>query len=373
LNYIDQNPKIELEISTYSNTNIPLPTQVQSFARTAGSINYVRLLFDFGLVYVAFLLSYYLRFNQFNYDNSMAGPDTLAPYLGLDLIYSGITVLMLGLTRKFLLFNKNAFVKEILLAAAVVMTSIVVITLLQLLAQAPLFFSRLVFIFLAPVTWLLLFGEIATVSVLKDRAKAGVVQYAVKRAVDIAASAALLLVLGIPLLAIALAIKLDSKGPVIFRQTRVGKNGKPFTFLKFRSMHTDADQRLAQLMEFNETEGATFKMKNDPRVTRVGRFLRRSSMDELPQLLNILYGHMSLVGPRPGLPREVKNYQEWQYRRLSVTPGLTGLWQVSGRSSVSFETMTKLDIYYVENWSLWLDFKILLKTIKAVATGHGAY
>lgn len=370
MNYIDQNPNGELEIST---TNIPLPTQVKSLSNTSSSINYGRLVFDFGLIFVAFMLSYYLRFNQFNYDNSTAGPDTLPPYLGLDLIYSGITVLLLGVTRKLWSFNKSVFVKEILLASAVVLTSIVFITLLQLLDQAPLYFSRLFFIFLAPTTWVLLVAEIGAANALKGRVRANFIQFGIKRAIDILGSAGLLLLLSLPLLIIALAVKLDSKGPIIFRQTRIGKNGKPFTFLKFRSMHTDADQRLAQLMQYNETDGATFKMKNDPRVTRVGRFLRRSSMDELPQLLNVLYGQMSLVGPRPGLEREVKKYEDWQYRRLDVTPGLTGLWQVSGRSSVSFETMTKLDIYYVEHWSLWLDLKILIKTIKAVTSGHGAY
>ncbi|HEX2914184.1 MAG TPA: sugar transferase [Chloroflexia bacterium] len=194
-----------------------------------------------------------------------------------------------------------------------------------------------------------------------------------KRSIDILGSLALLLVAAIPMTIVAIAIKLDSRGPIIFRQTRVGKNNKTFTFYKFRSMYVDADIRLAELEHLNETNGATFKMKRDPRVTRVGRFIRRTSIDELPQLFNVLFGQMSLVGPRPGLPREVTRYQDWHYRRLEVTPGLTGLWQVSGRSALTFEDMVKLDIYYVEHWSIWMDIKILFKTVKAVLQADGAY
>jgi lipopolysaccharide/colanic/teichoic acid biosynthesis glycosyltransferase len=374
VNYLEQKPNIELEINNYPSTNIQISTQVKTLAKlTKRPLNYFRLLFDFGLVYAAFILSYFLRFNWFNYDNSTTGPNDLAQYLNLDLVYSGITVFLLALTRKAVLPGRRVFVKEILLVAAIVLTSIAAITMLQLLDQAPLFFSRLVFIFLAPVTWLLLTGEVLSATIAKDRLRTGIIESGIKRTIDLVGAASLLLALSVPLAIIALAVRLESRGPVIFKQTRVGKNGKPFTFYKFRSMHTDADVRLAHLLEFNETEGATFKMKNDPRVTRVGRILRRTSLDELPQLLNVLFGQMSLVGPRPGLPREVKNYQDWQYERLKVTPGLTGLWQVSGRSSLTFEAMTKLDIYYVEHWSLWLYFKILIKTVKTVATGKGAY
>lgn len=172
---------------------------------------------------------------------------------------------------------------------------------------------------------------------------------------------------------IALAIRLDSAGAVIYQQIRIGKNGKPFTCYKFRSMVTDADELRDTLAELNEATGPLFKVRNDPRQTRVGRFLRRYSLDELPQLYNVLRGEMSLVGPRPNLPYEVEQYQEWHKKRLSVSPGLTGLWQVSGRSDLTFDEMVLLDIYYVENWSLALDLHILLRSIPAVLKGRGAY
>jgi exopolysaccharide biosynthesis polyprenyl glycosylphosphotransferase len=199
------------------------------------------------------------------------------------------------------------------------------------------------------------------------------ISYILKRLMDLVGALVLLVLLAIPMVMVAIAIKLDSPGSVIFRQIRVGKNGRVFTFFKFRSMYIDADARLEELQHLNETQGATFKMKNDPRITRVGRFIRRSSLDELPQLFNVLAGQMSLVGPRPGLVREAAHYRPDQYRRLAVSPGLTGLWQVSGRSSLSFEEMVKLDIYYVEHWSLWFDLKILFRTIGAVIRAEGAY
>jgi len=195
----------------------------------------------------------------------------------------------------------------------------------------------------------------------------------VRRGMDVA-GAALGLVLGAPFLAlIALAIRLDSRGPIVFRQTRVGSGGRPFEMYKFRSMRQGAEAELERLRELNETDGPIFKMRDDPRLTRVGRFLRRTSLDELPQLWNVLRGEMSLVGPRPPIPAEVSRYVEWHKRRLEVRPGMTGLWQVSGRSTLSFDEMVLLDIYYIENWSLWLDFKILLRTIPKVLFGDGAY
>jgi exopolysaccharide biosynthesis polyprenyl glycosylphosphotransferase len=194
-----------------------------------------------------------------------------------------------------------------------------------------------------------------------------------KRAFDIVA-ATLLLILLSPLLALlALIIRLDSKGPVIFRQTRCGKDGKLFTFYKFRGMVADAEARQAEFDHLNEAQGPIFKMKHDPRVTRVGRVLRRTSLDELPQLWNVLRGEMSLVGPRPPLPKEVERYEAWHQARLRAVPGITGLWQVSGRSHLGFDEMTRLDIEYLNVWSLALDLRILVRTVVAVVFAHGAY
>jgi exopolysaccharide biosynthesis polyprenyl glycosylphosphotransferase len=195
----------------------------------------------------------------------------------------------------------------------------------------------------------------------------------VKRLIDVTIAAVGLL-LGAPLFGlIALAIRLDSPGPVIFRQTRVGLRGRLFEMYKFRSMHVGAEEQQDMLADLNEADGPIFKIRDDPRLTRVGRILRRLSLDELPQLVNVLRGEMSLVGPRPPIPAEVEKYQEWHKKRLEAPPGMTGLWQVSGRSRLSFDEMVLLDIYYLENWSLWLDFKILMRTIPKVLLGEGAY
>jgi exopolysaccharide biosynthesis polyprenyl glycosylphosphotransferase len=194
-----------------------------------------------------------------------------------------------------------------------------------------------------------------------------------KRAIDLA-----LVLLAAPVLLplaglIALAIKWDSPGAAIFQQRRVGKNGKPFTAYKFRTMVLDAEARKAELAQLNESDGPSFKMRNDPRTTRLGRFLRRASLDEIPQLWNVLRDEMSLVGPRPPLPEEVAHYDDWHRRRLEVKPGLTGLWQVLGRSDTSFDEMVRLDIYYAENWSPGMDLRIMIETIPAVLSGKGAY
>nr|WP_245722679.1 sugar transferase [Micromonospora matsumotoense] len=195
----------------------------------------------------------------------------------------------------------------------------------------------------------------------------------VKELVDRSAAAVALLLL-LPLVAlIALAVKLDSRGPVLFRQTRVGQGGQEFGVLKFRTMVVNADALLAELVARNETNGLMFKMRDDPRVTRIGRLLRKWSLDELPQLVNVLFGQMSLVGPRPPLPSEVARYDGDVARRLLVKPGMTGLWQVSGRSDLSWEDGIRLDLYYVENWSLAADLTILWKTFGAVLRGRGAY
>lgn len=198
-------------------------------------------------------------------------------------------------------------------------------------------------------------------------------QRVAKRLFDLFATGFLLLLASPIMILVAALIKLDSAGPVLFRQERVGMEGNHFYMLKFRSMVVDAEARLAELSQNNEGSGPLFKMKNDPRVTRIGGFLRRFSVDELPQLFNVLNGSMSLVGPRPPLPREVESYESDVRRRLLVKPGLTGLWQVSGRSNLSWQDSVRLDLYYVENWSLAGDLVIILRTVRAVFGSTGAY
>jgi exopolysaccharide biosynthesis polyprenyl glycosylphosphotransferase len=194
-----------------------------------------------------------------------------------------------------------------------------------------------------------------------------------KAALDRTLAALALLLLAPVLVTVALAVKADSPGPVLYRQERIGRGGRPFQMLKFRSMVVDADRLLVDLHDSNVSDGLLFKMRQDPRVTPVGRWLRRYSLDELPQLLNVLTGSMSLVGPRPPLPREVARYTPPVSRRLLVKPGLTGLWQISGRSDLPWEETVRLDLRYVENWSLALDALILWKTGRAVLAGSGAY
>lgn len=198
-------------------------------------------------------------------------------------------------------------------------------------------------------------------------------QRVAKRLFDVVVSGLLILMTAPVMAGVALLVKLDSRGPVLFRQQRIGIQGVPFGMLKFRSMVVDAEARLTELSERNEGSGLLFKMKNDPRITRVGRVLRRYSLDELPQLFNIFSGAMSLVGPRPPLPREVDAYERDVRRRLLVKPGLTGLWQVSGRSNLSWQDSVRLDLYYVENWSLAGDLVIILRTVRAVFRSTGAY
>lgn len=199
------------------------------------------------------------------------------------------------------------------------------------------------------------------------------VRYVAKSALDRGLALAALLVLGIPMLLIAARVRTTSRGPVFYRQERVGRDGRPFKMLKFRSMRVGADAELAVLAEANEAQGPLFKMRDDPRVTPTGAVLRRYSLDELPQLLNVLRGDMSLVGPRPPLPSEVAQYDGHAPRRMLVKPGLTGLWQVSGRSDLSWEEGLRKDIYYVENWSIVGDVLILARTFRAVLAHEGAY
>ena len=194
-----------------------------------------------------------------------------------------------------------------------------------------------------------------------------------KRILDFVVALPMVIIASPIMILTALAIKLDSPGPVLFRQTRVGKWGEQFPCYKFRSMYTDAEQRLTDLAALNEADGPVFKIKDDPRVTRVGRIIRKLSIDELPQLFNVLKGEMSLVGPRPALPREVEQYEYDQIRRLHAMPGITGLQQVSGRSDVDFKRWVELDLQYIAEQSLWKDIQILLKTIPAVIWSKGAY
>jgi exopolysaccharide biosynthesis polyprenyl glycosylphosphotransferase len=197
--------------------------------------------------------------------------------------------------------------------------------------------------------------------------------WVVKRGFDLLVSA-LAAIIGFPVwLLIALAIKLESPGPVLYRDRRVGLNEREFDMLKFRTMHADAEARQAELEEENEAEGALFKIRDDPRVTRVGRVLRRFSLDEMPQVLNVLRGEMSLVGPRPLPVRDYELLEPWHRKRYLVLPGMTGLWQVAGRSRLGFDDLVRLDFYYLEHWSIWLDISILLKTVPAVLGARGAY
>lgn len=193
------------------------------------------------------------------------------------------------------------------------------------------------------------------------------------RLLDILGAGLGLLLLFPCLALIALLIRLDSPGPALFIQRRIGKDGREFPLFKFRSMYLDAEERLEALLGTNEREGPVFKMRTDPRITRAGRLLRRCSLDEVPQLLNVLRGEMSLVGPRPALPREVALYTPTQRLRLSVTPGLTGLWQVSGRANLSFEESMELDFEYIRRQSFAFNLILIIRTIPAVLTGNGAY
>jgi len=208
----------------------------------------------------------------------------------------------------------------------------------------------------------------------------------VKRSMDIAGSLATLILCSPLLVLISVAIKLTSKGPILFKQERVGRYGLRFTFLKFRSMECGSDARIhreyvkqyiageAAAARASQTQNAVYKIQSDPRITRIGKFLRRSSLDELPQFINVLRGDMSLVGPRPPIPYELEGYQIWHRRRvLESKPGITGLWQVNGRSRVKFDDMVRMDLQYAKTWSLWLDVKILLQTPAAVLFGAGAY
>ncbi len=195
----------------------------------------------------------------------------------------------------------------------------------------------------------------------------------IKRIMDVIGALSALLIFSPVMGLVALAIRLENNGPILFRQERLGEKKKPFKVIKFRSMRVGAEAEQEALAALNEADGPIFKIKEDPRSTRVGRFIRKTSLDEFPQFVNVLRGEMSLVGPRPPLESEVAEYHSWQRKRLEVKPGLTGLWQVSGRSDLTFDEMCLLDIYYIENWSLWLDVRLILRTIPMIFIRRGAY
>ncbi|MFO7948353.1 MAG: sugar transferase [Armatimonadota bacterium] len=196
---------------------------------------------------------------------------------------------------------------------------------------------------------------------------------AIKRLLDIIGSVVAIILFSLPMLLTAIAVKLTSRGPLFFTQTRLGKDGQPFTLVKFRSMIVGSEDVRESLLQDNELDGPVFKIRKDPRLTPIGGFIRKFSLDEMPQIFSVLRGHMSLVGPRPPIPDEVAHYEPWQTERLAVKPGLTCIWQVSGRSDIGFEQWVKLDIDYVRSRSILLDLKLLLLTIPAVLTGRGAY
>ncbi|MDR7073326.1 sugar transferase [Fictibacillus barbaricus] len=195
-----------------------------------------------------------------------------------------------------------------------------------------------------------------------------------KRTIDIICATVGIVILIPVFLIVALLIKKeDSKGAILFKQLRVGKDGKEFYMFKFRSMVSDAENKLTELLPYNDIEGAMFKMKEDPRITKIGKFIRKTSIDELPQLWNVIRGEMSLVGPRPPLLREVEQYNSYHKQRLIVKPGCTGLWQVSGRSNLNFNQMVELDLYYISNCSIWIDFKLMIKTVIILLKSKDAF
>lgn len=208
---------------------------------------------------------------------------------------------------------------------------------------------------------------------LPARSRTSTLYAVTKRAIDVVGSVAALVIMALPMLITAILIKLESPGPAFYWHYRIGENGLPFRFYKFRSMVVNAHEARGELLTQNEAAGPIFKIRRDPRITRVGRWIRKTSLDETPQLLHVLQGKMSLVGPRPPLPEEVENYEPWQLERLSVRPGLTCIWQISGRSDIPFERWVELDIIYVRTRSLLLDLRILLLTPWAVISGRGAY
>lgn len=227
-----------------------------------------------------------------------------------------------------------------------------------------------------PVMWIQSMGHTAEWQLARSPAAtqyAKPFQMVAKRGLDIILTVALLLLFAAPMAVIALTIKLESRGPVIFRQERTGRDGRKFHMYKFRSMVANAEALRGTLWSPHLTDAPLFKIPDDPRRTKVGKMIRRFSLDELPQLFNVLRGHISLVGPRPALPNELNHYDGYHAQRLLAVPGMTGLWQVNGRSLLSFEEMVELDLEYARQWSIWLDLMILIKTVPVILGGKGAY
>lgn len=213
-----------------------------------------------------------------------------------------------------------------------------------------------------------------SIEITQENINANKGYFVIKRLLDVIGSLCGVILLSPIFLIVALIIKCeDPRGPIFFKQIRVGKDGEEFYMYKFRSMVTDAEEKLEELLRYNEASGAMFKMKADPRVTKIGRFIRKTSIDELPQLINVLKGEMSLVGPRPPLPREVKDYTAYHKQRLMVIPGCTGLWQVSGRSNIGFEEMVGLDLFYIKNRNIMFDIKILVRTVLVLFGSKDAF
>ena len=206
-----------------------------------------------------------------------------------------------------------------------------------------------------------------------ENERSNILYEVIKRIIDIVASFTGLILLSPLILIVSMLIKLESKGEVIFKQKRVGLNGKEFYMYKFRSMVINAEELKEQLESQNEMSGPMFKIKDDPRITKVGKFIRKTSIDELPQLINVIKGDMSLVGPRPSLPKEVKKFEQWMMERLEVKPGLTCIWQISGRNNIDFEDWMKLDIKYVDERSTWIDIKLIFKTVRVLFGDKNAH
>ncbi len=328
------------------------------------------------LTALAVLLASWLRLNL-PFGEPLVPPIYISTLLKVALIVYPITLLLLSFydpQRTYRAIDEYQILTVSTVVAAVLLGFAILFTARDT--------SRFLLVYFYIAHFVLMFGFHTALRVLRrmrkqegqlDPASLTGYQRAIKRTIDVAAAGLGLIAIAPVMVAIAIAIKLDSHGPVFFRQQRVGENKRMFGMYKFRSMYTDAEQRLSEVMQHTTDGHVIHKRRNDPRVTGVGRFIRRTSLDELPQLLNVIFGDMSLVGPRPELPMLVAKYEPWQHERLLVPQGMTGWWQVNGRSDKPMHLNTEEDIYYVRNYSLMLDMQIILKTVWVVLRGKGAY